>query len=115
MLPPPFLTWRLPSPSRSNKHAKTQQPLGNRGTFLDHHLEQLMVILHVAALQRVHEVRDGRILGRTEICMPPCAMTYWNHQDGAWWPARPWLPAAWAWSAAAQPAPPPPTTRTSVV
>ena len=51
-------------PIAIEQHTQAQQPFRNRGAFLDHHLEQLMVVLHVAALQRIHEMRDGRVLWR---------------------------------------------------
>ena len=51
-------------PITIEQHTQAQQPFRNRGAFFDHHLEQLMVVLHVAALQRIHEVGDGRVLGR---------------------------------------------------
>ena len=51
-------------PIAIEQDAQAQEPFRNRRTFLHHHLEQLMVVLHVAALQRVHEVGDGRVFRR---------------------------------------------------
>ena len=39
-----------------------QQPTCNRRSFLHHHLQELMVVLHVPALERVEKMLDRRIL-----------------------------------------------------
>jgi hypothetical protein len=44
------------------QHTQLQQPFRNGRPFFDHHLQQLVFIFHMATLERIHEVLDGRIL-----------------------------------------------------
>ena len=44
------------------QHTQLQQPLGNGWALVHHHLQELMVVLHVTALERIQEVLDRRIL-----------------------------------------------------
>ena len=46
------------------EHPQFQQPLRNGRPFLDHRLEQLMVVLHVTALERIQEMLDRGIIRR---------------------------------------------------
>ena len=44
------------------QYSQVQQPFGDGRSFLHHHLEELVIVLHVPALEGVQEVLDRGIL-----------------------------------------------------
>src|SRR5438445_223071 len=44
------------------QHAQIQEPLGDGGPFLDHRLQEPVVVLHMPAFERVEEVLHRRVL-----------------------------------------------------
>jgi hypothetical protein len=59
-----LLYMEIPVGLTVEEHAQFDQPLGNGRPVFDHDLQEGMVVLHVAALKRIDEVGDRRILWR---------------------------------------------------